>query len=71
MYTETAWKPLDYIKRARKIPVKKGVKQGDKISPKLFATCLEEVYRNLEWDDIGIKNDGEYLNNLGFADDIV
>ncbi len=32
--------------------------------------CLEEVFRNLRWDDLGIKIDGEYLN-LRIADDIV
>ena len=54
-----------------KIPIKKGVRQGDTISPKLFTACLEEIFRKLEWRDKGIKIGDEYLNNLRFADDIV
>ncbi len=57
-------------KKSRKIPIKKCVRQGDTISPKSFTACLEEIFKRLEWDDIGLKIDGEYLNNLGFADDI-
>ncbi len=40
--------------------------QGDTIPSK-----LEEIFKKLEWDDMGLKVDGEYLNNLTFADDIV
>jgi len=29
------------------------------------------VFQNLNWDEVGIKNNGEYLNHLRFADDIV
>ncbi len=32
---------------------------------------MEEIFKKLEWDDMGLKIDGEYLNNLRFADDIV
>lgn len=32
--------------------------------------CLE-VSKNLEWDNIWIKTDGMYLNNLLFKDSIV
>ena len=58
-------------KDSERIPIGKGVRQGDTISPKLFTACLEEVFKNLEWENVGIKIDGEYLNNLRFADDIV
>ena len=58
-------------KKSEKIPIKKGVRQGDTISPKLFTACLEEIFKKLEWENIGMKVDGEYLNNLRFADDIV
>ncbi len=57
--------------KSNKIPIKKGVRQGDIISLKLFKECLKEVFKNLEWEDIGVKNDGEHLNNLRFANDIV
>ena len=47
-----------------KIPFKKGVRQGDTISPKLFTACLEEIFRRLGWQNKGIRIDNEYLNNL-------
>ncbi|KHN86200.1 Putative uncharacterized transposon-derived protein F52C9.6, partial [Toxocara canis] len=52
------------------VPVEKGVKQGDTISPKLFTACLESVIREIDWEG-GININGEYLNHLRFADDIV
>ncbi|XP_045446920.1 uncharacterized protein LOC123655128 [Melitaea cinxia] len=52
-------------------PVQKGVRQGDPLSPKLFSAVLESIFRNLDWESKGIKIDGELLNHLRFADDIV
>ena len=53
------------------IDVKRGVRQGDTISPKLFSAALENVMRQLEWEDMGVKVDGRQLHHLRFADDIV
>ena len=53
------------------IDVKRGVRQGDTISPKLFSASLENVMRQLEWEDMGVKIDGRQLHHLRFADDIV
>ncbi|MFH4973480.1 hypothetical protein AB6A40_000189 [Gnathostoma spinigerum] len=53
-----------------KIPIAKGVWQGDIISPKLFAACLESVFRKISWRG-GVNIDGEALTHLRFADDIV
>lgn len=58
-------------KKGRKFPINRGVKQGDPISPLLFSTVLEGVFRNLEWQNKGININGNNLNNLRFADDIV
>ncbi len=58
-------------KKSRKVPIRKGVRQGDIIFPKLFTASLEEILKKLEWDDMGLKIYGEYLNNHRFADDIV
>ncbi|KAK6749643.1 hypothetical protein RB195_001946 [Necator americanus] len=53
------------------IDVKKGVGQGDTISPNIFTAILENTMRMLEWDDIGLEVDGRQLHHLRFADDIV
>ncbi|KIH43812.1 hypothetical protein ANCDUO_26177, partial [Ancylostoma duodenale] len=50
------------------VSVEKGVRQGDPVSPNLFAACLESVIR---WSTSGVLIDGRRLNNLRFADDIV
>ncbi|KAK6761581.1 hypothetical protein RB195_022593 [Necator americanus] len=55
--------PTQYIKR--------GLRQGDTISPKIFTATLENAVRKLEWGDMGVKVDGRQLHHLRFADDIV
>ena len=57
-------------KVSEKINIKRGVRQGDTISPKLFTSTLESIFRRLNWENKGLKIDGEYLNHLRFADDI-
>jgi hypothetical protein len=52
-----------------KIPVRRGVLQGDVSSPLLFACLLSSVFRRIEADD-GIKIDAITLRHLGFADDV-
>ncbi|CAF1440577.1 unnamed protein product [Rotaria magnacalcarata] len=53
------------------IPINRGVRQGDTISPKLFTAALEDVFRTLSWENRGIMVDGELLTHLHLADDIV
>ena len=57
-------------KESEKIRIKRGVRQGDTISPKLFTATLESIFRRLNWEHKGVKIDGEFLSNLRFADDI-
>ncbi|XP_064122413.1 uncharacterized protein LOC135226628 [Macrobrachium nipponense] len=47
------------------------VRQGDTSSPKLFTACLERAFRQLNWQEKGIRIDGEYLSHLRCADDII
>ncbi|GBP35411.1 Retrovirus-related Pol polyprotein from type-1 retrotransposable element R2 [Eumeta japonica] len=51
--------------------VKRGVRQGDPMSPKLFSAVLQNTFRKLIWDQHGLNIDGQKLNHLRFADDIV
>lgn len=54
-----------------KFPIRRGVRQGDPISPKLFNAGLEEVFKRLQWDTVGLRVNGENISHLRFADDIV
>jgi len=56
---------------SEKFKVGKGGMVGDSISPKLFPAVLEREFQNLNWDEVGIKINGEYLHHLRFTDDIV
>ena len=51
--------------------IQKGVRQGDTLSPKIFNAGLEQVFRSLRWENKGVRVNGEKLNHLRFADDIV
>ena len=57
-------------KGIEKIPIKRGVRQGDTISPELYTATLESIFRRLNWEKKGVNIDGEFLTNLSFADDI-
>ena len=54
-----------------KFPIRRGVRQGDTISPKLFNAGLEDVFQRLEWETVGLRVNGENISHLRFADDIV
>uniref|UniRef100_A0A8R1IG20 Reverse transcriptase domain-containing protein n=2 Tax=Caenorhabditis japonica TaxID=281687 RepID=A0A8R1IG20_CAEJA len=68
------------------VPITKGVRQGDPISPNLFSACLESVFNKMSWQHLrgdkddendkakllpGIRINGQNLTHLRFADDIV
>ncbi|VDM51827.1 unnamed protein product [Angiostrongylus costaricensis] len=53
------------------VDVRRGVRQGDTISPELFIATLQNVMRTLDWDNMGLKIDGRQLHHLRCADDIV
>lgn len=51
----------------RKFKIKRGVRQGDVKSQKLFILALEDVFKKFLCEERGIKIHGEYLNNQKFA----
>lgn len=57
-------------RKSDKIPIGKGFGQGNTMSPVLFTACLRNIFRELDWEELGIKANGEYLGNLQFADAI-
>ncbi|KAJ0179397.1 hypothetical protein K1T71_005109 [Dendrolimus kikuchii] len=58
-------------RRAKPVPLRRGVRQGDVISPKLFTNAMEDVFKTLEWAERGININGEHIPHLRFVDDIV
>ena len=57
-------------RESNEIPIRKGVRQGDTISPKLFTATLEDLFRSLDWSNRGVSINGNKLSNLTFADDV-
>ena len=71
LYSE-AISVLRLHKDSEKFKLGRGARQGDNISPKLFTSCLQHAIINkINWENKGVRIDGEYLSNLIFADDIV
>ena len=54
---------------SEKFQIKRGVRQGDPISPKLFSAAIETILQTVDLDK-GLNIDGETLTNLRFADDV-
>ena len=57
-------------KLSRKISIMKGVRQGDTLSPVMFTSAVEEIFKRVNIET-GLNINGETLNHLRFADDII
>ncbi|KAH7708500.1 hypothetical protein AAVH_24255 [Aphelenchoides avenae] len=56
-----------------RIPICRGVRQGDTVSPKLFTAALESTFQELNWEAHGravVSIDGKRITHLRFAGDI-
>ena len=71
LFYENATSVIMIDKTSESFKIKRGVRQGDPISPKLFNAVLEDIFRTLNWEDRGVKINGKRLNHLRFADDTV
>uniref|UniRef100_A0AAR5Q9X0 Reverse transcriptase domain-containing protein n=1 Tax=Dendroctonus ponderosae TaxID=77166 RepID=A0AAR5Q9X0_DENPD len=58
-------------KQSDKVAINREVRQGDPLSPKLFTLVLEDALKKIDLQDRGININGEKLNHLMFAGDIV
>ena len=60
---------------SRKFGFKRGVKQGDPLSPLFFNSVLEGIFAELKpsWESkgYGMNISGQTLTNLRFADDVL
>lgn len=36
----------------------------------LYTPCLQEIFRTLDWEHVGLRVNSEYLSNLRFGDDV-
>nr|CDJ90762.1 RNA-directed DNA polymerase (reverse transcriptase) domain containing protein [Haemonchus contortus] len=61
---------IQLFEQKMKIPVGKGVRQGDTISPKFFTAALQYAMLNLDWEERGYPVNCKKVSNLRFADDI-
>ena len=57
IYTDSSVTVLLH-KESEIIKIKKGVRQGDTVSPKLFTATLEIIFRRFNWENKGLKIDG-------------
>lgn len=54
-----------------RIPTEMNGEYFEILKPIIFMYALEEIFKQLIWEDKGIKIRDEFINNLRFADDVI
>lgn len=62
---------IKLLEKPVEVPIGRGVRQGDPLSPALFSAALEQAMRDVDWTACGIDVSGRKLSHLRFADDLV
>jgi Reverse transcriptase (RNA-dependent DNA polymerase) len=62
---------IELENQSRSFKISRGIKQGCCFSPDLFNAALQEIFKKLKKNKLGIKINEEVLSELRFADDIV
>ena len=70
IYTNSAM-TVHLHKESITINIRRGVRLGDTMSPKLLTAAFESIFRRGTWETRGLKIDDEYLSHLRIADDIL
>ena len=60
-----------HLHKENKINLRRGVRQGDTISPDLFTAGLESIFQRVIRETRLLKIDGEYLSHFRSTDDIL
>nr|CDJ83025.1 endonuclease-reverse transcriptase [Haemonchus contortus] len=48
------------------VNVKRGVRQDDTISPKVFSAALKNIMPHMKWESMDVKVDGRYVHTFRF-----
>lgn len=61
---------IEVFDKTDPIKVQQGIRQKDNISPKLFTNTLEDIFKELNWEPMGLNINEERFSKLRFANDI-
>ncbi len=58
-------------KKGNEFPIKGGLCQGDLRSPNFINYVQLEIFWKWNWEEKKKRMNGEYINNLRYADDVI